>query len=68
MVKDLVTKNVDGGSINFCDAATNIVRQDKSPRVVGTPVISVKIGDHCYDGLCDMGAVQVLFLIHFIKR
>ena len=20
------------------------------------PVISVKIGDHCYDGLCDMGA------------
>ena len=20
------------------------------------PVISVKIGDHCYHGLCDMGA------------
>ena len=24
--------------------------------VVGMPVISVKIGDHCYHGLCDMGA------------
>ena len=24
--------------------------------VVGVPVISVKIGDHCYHGLCDMGA------------
>ena len=28
LVKDLVTENVDGGSINFCEAATNIVRQD----------------------------------------
>ena len=24
--------------------------------VVGMPIISVKIGDHCYHGLCDMGA------------
>ena len=24
--------------------------------MVGVPVISVKIGDHCYHGLCDMGA------------
>ena len=24
--------------------------------IVGMPVISVKIGDHCYHGLCDMGA------------
>ena len=56
MVKDLVTENVDGSSIYFCEAATNIVRQDKSAKVVGTPVVSVKIGDHCYYGLCDMGA------------
>ena len=34
LVKDLVTANVDGGSINFCEAATNIVRQDKSAKVV----------------------------------
>ena len=24
--------------------------------MVGVPVISVKIGDHCYHGLCEMGA------------
>ena len=29
---------------------------DKSARVVGMPVVSVKIGDHCYHGLCEMGA------------
>ena len=29
---------------------------DKNKRVVGMPVVSVKIGDHCYHGLCDMGA------------
>ena len=33
-----------------------LLRQDKSAKVVGTPVVSVKIGDHCYYGLCDMGA------------
>ena len=29
---------------------------DKNKRVVGMPVVSVKIGDHCYHGLCDIGA------------
>ena len=24
--------------------------------MVGMPVVSVKIGDHCYHGLCDVGA------------
>ena len=56
LVKDLVTESVDGSSIYFFEAATNIVRQDKSAKVIGTPVVSVKIGDHCYYGLCDMGA------------
>ena len=28
----------------------------KHRHVVGMPVISIKIGDHCYHGLCDMGA------------
>ena len=56
MVKDLVTENVDGGSINFCEAAINIVRQDNSGKVFGNRVVSVKIGDDCYYGLCDMGA------------
>ena len=56
MVKDLVTENVDGGSIYFCEATTNIVRQDKSAKVVCIPVVSIKIGDHCYYGLFGMGA------------
>ena len=56
MVKDLVTENVDGGVIYFCEDASNIVRPDKSARIVGTPVVSVKIGDNCYYGLCDIGA------------
>ena len=30
--------------------------KNKHRPVVGMPVISVKIGDHCYHGLCDMGA------------
>ena len=58
LVKDLVTENVDGSSIYFCEAATDIVRQERSVKIVGTPVVYVKIGDHCYYGLCDMGASQ----------
>ena len=34
----------------------NLIKKDKHRPVVGMPVISVKIGDHCYHGLCDMGA------------
>ena len=59
MVKDLLADNIDGHVIYFCDEATRIARPDtknKHRPVVGMPVISVKIGDHCYHGLCDMGA------------
>ena len=34
----------------------NPTLQNKHRPIVGMPVISVKIGDHCYHGLCDMGA------------
>ena len=34
----------------------NLIKKDKHRPVVGMPVISVKIGDHCYHGLCDIGA------------
>src|SRR5512132_272842 len=34
----------------------NLVLKGQHRPVVGMPVISVKIGDHCYHGLCDMGA------------
>ena len=39
--------------------AARIARPDSKNKhrpVVGMPVIYVEIGDHCYHGLCDMGA------------
>ena len=51
--------NIDGHVIYLCDEATRIARpddKDKHRLVVGMPVIFVKIGDHCYHGLCDVGA------------
>jgi hypothetical protein len=59
MVKNLLEENIDGHVIYFCKEATRIVKPDKSDirrPVVGMPVVSVKIGDHCYHGLCDLGA------------
>ena len=58
MVKDLLVDNIDGHVIYFCDEAANIAKPDAKIHrpVVGMPIISVKIGDHCYCGLCDMGA------------
>ena len=59
MVKDLLADNIDGHVIYLCDEAARIARPDsknKHKPIVGIAVISVKIGDHCYHGLCDMGA------------
>ena len=59
MVKDLLVDNIDGHVIYFCDEAARIAKPDtkgKHRPVVGMPVVSVKIGDHCYHGLCDLGA------------
>ena len=59
MVKDLLVHNIDGHVIYFCDEASRIAKHegtDKHRLVVGMPVVSVKIGDHCYHGLCDLGA------------
>ena len=59
MVNDLLDDNIDGHVIYFCDETARIAKpgaKDKHRPMVGMPVISVKIGDHCYHGLCDMGA------------
>jgi hypothetical protein len=56
IVKDLVTKNVEDGHIIFCEDASNIVSYPSRPRKTSVPVLSVRIGDHCYNGLCDIGA------------
>ena len=58
MVKDLLDDNLDGHVIYFYGETANIARLDTKIHrpVVGMPIIAVKIGDHCYHGLCDMGA------------
>ncbi|KAK1651245.1 hypothetical protein QYE76_069050 [Lolium multiflorum] len=56
IVKDLVTENVEDGHIIFCEDASNIVSHPNKPKQVSVPMLSVRIGDHCYYGLCDIGA------------
>src|ERR1041385_8223424 len=56
MVKDLVTNDVSDSKINFCVVSTNIVTTKNKSTISGTPVVSVKIGDHNYYGLCDLGS------------
>ena len=71
IVKDLLADNIDGHVIYFCDETARIAKpcaKYKPRPVVGMPVISVKIGDHCYHGLCDMVLVLVLYLMTCIKK
>src|ERR1041385_2935010 len=56
MVNDLVTNDVLDSKINFCAVSTNIVTAKNKSPISGTPVVSVKIGDHNYYGLCDLGS------------
>jgi hypothetical protein len=56
IVKDIVTKNVGDEYIVFCEDASNIVSHSSRPRKTSVHVLSVRIGDHCYYGLCDIGA------------
>src|SRR3954470_2385694 len=55
MVKDLVTHDVSDSILNFCVVSTNIVTAKNRSPISGTPVVSVKIGDHNSYGLCDLG-------------
>src|SRR3954471_15354835 len=48
---------------DYCDPlylwvinASNIVSHPRKSRKASVPMISVRIGDHCYYGLCDIGA------------
>jgi hypothetical protein len=56
IVKDLVTKDIEDGHIIFCEDASNTVLHPNRARKNSVPVLSVRIGDHCYYGLCDIGA------------
>ena len=42
--------------------------KDKHRPVVGMRVVSVKIGDHCYDGLCDRCASVSAIPSTYIKK
>ena len=54
LVKGILVDNIDGHVIQFCDEAARIAKPgDKHKHRL---VVSVKIGDHCYHGLCDLGA------------
>src|SRR4051812_24815281 len=55
LVKDLVTSDVEDSTISFCVVSTNIVTAKNKGPISGTPVVSIKIGDHNYYGLCDLG-------------
>src|SRR4051812_25887719 len=55
MVKDLVTSDIEESTISFCVVSTNIVTTKNKGPISGTPVVSVKIGDHNYYGLYDLG-------------
>ena len=70
MVKDLLDDYLDGHVIYLCGETANIVKPDAKIHrpVVGMPVISVKIGDHCYRGLCDMGASANAIPMIYIKK
>ncbi|KAK1698915.1 hypothetical protein QYE76_015612 [Lolium multiflorum] len=56
IVKDLVTENVEDGHIIFCEDASNIVSHPNKSKKASVPMLFVRIGDHCYYGLCDIGA------------
>src|ERR1041385_5237849 len=59
MVKDLVIDDVSDSIINFCAVSTNIVTTKNRSPILGTPVVSIKIGDHNYYGLCDLGSSAI---------
>jgi hypothetical protein len=56
IVKDLVTKNVEDRHIIYCEDASNIVTHPSRSRKTSVLMLSIRIGDHCYYGLCDIGA------------
>ena len=56
MVKDIVTSDIEDSIIKFCVVSNNIVTAKNKGPISGTPVVSIKIGDHNYYGLCDLGS------------
>ena len=71
MVKDLLVDNIDEHVIYIYEEAARIARPDKKDKhrpIIGMPVISVKIGDHYYHGLYDIGASVSAISLLYIKK
>jgi hypothetical protein len=68
IVKDLVTKNVGDEHIVFCEDGSKIVSHPSRPRKTSVPIIAIKIGDHCYYGLYDIGASSSAIPIELYKE
>jgi hypothetical protein len=68
IVKDLVTKNVEDGYIIFCEDASNIVSHPSRSRKTSVHVLSIRIGDHCYYGCCDIGASSSSILYELYRE
>jgi hypothetical protein len=54
--------------IIFCEDASNIVSHPSRSRKTSVPMLSVRIGDHCYYGLCDIGASSSAILYELYKQ
>ena len=71
IIKDLLSEEVEGHNIHFSEDAARIAKphvRDKHRPVVGMPVVSVKIGDHCYHGLCEWVLVLVQYLNPYMMK
>src|SRR3954466_13327435 len=55
-VKHIVTRNIEDEHIVFCEDASDIISHPSKARKASVHALSIKIGDHCYYGLCDIGA------------
>ena len=66
-MKDLVSESVEDGHIIFCEDASNIVPHPSRSRKTSVHVLSVMIGDHCYYGLCDIGASSSVIYYELYK-
>jgi hypothetical protein len=68
IVKDLVTKDVGDEHVIFCEDAINIISHPNRRRKTSAPIISVRIGDHCYYGLCDIGSSSSAIPLELYKE
>src|SRR4051812_29253783 len=68
IMKDIDTRNIEDERIVFCEDASNIISHPSKARKSSVHVLSVKIGDHCYYGLCDIVASSSAIPYEFYRE